>query len=256
MPTTIDWDEAAVALKREVVEHGGFLTVQKDSLRDRFGIGRLAEKITQDLLNTLDQHGLFVVPDPYYMQGTSLRVYDVESEIGKIARAVADPQAVPETALVDVVRLFARANAGKDRRSDEVPWLLALDVFLQLVIGRPPEGWEDLEDDREPYQLVAALAASLELPAGVADSKETVRRIAGAVCACRPRGRWWEGAPPALSAALAEAARKQKDIFDGVLREAAKHLLGGAEIPSRDVELGRLGLRYRREGRGGVEWPH
>lgn len=253
MPTTIDWDEAAIALKREVVEHGGFLTVQKDSLRDRFGIGRLAEKITQDLLDTLDQHGLFVVPEPYSMQGTSLRVYDVESEIGKIARAVADPQAVPETALVDVVRLFARANAGKDRRSDEVPWLTALDVFLQLVIGRPPDGWEDLADDREPYQLVAALAASLQLPPDIVGAKETAR-IAGAVCACRPRGPCWEGAPPALGAALTEALRDHQVIFDGVLREAAKHLLGGAEIPTRDVELGRLGLRFRREGRGGIGW--
>ena len=55
-----------------------------------------------------------------------------------------------------------------------------------------------------------------------------------------------------LGATLAEAARKQKDIFDGVLREAAKHLLGGAEIPSRKVDLGRLGLRYRREAQGDI----
>ena len=150
---TIDWNEAAVGLKRDVGEHGGFLTMQRDTLRERFGIGRLAERITQDLLATLDQHGMIVFPHPYYMQGTSLRVYDVESEIGKIALAVVNPQDVPERALVDVVKLYARANAGKDRRSDDVPWLLALDVFLQLVIGRPPEGWEDLDDDREPYQL-------------------------------------------------------------------------------------------------------
>ena len=62
------------------------------------------------------------------------------------------------------------------------------------------------------------------------------------------------GAPLGLGVALSEAARKQKDIFDGVLREAAKHLLGGAEIPSRNVELGRLGLRYRREAHGGIGW--
>ena len=182
---------------------------------------------------------------------TSLRVYDVESEIGKIALAVVDPQDVPERALVDAVNLHERATAGKRRRSVCVPWLSALDVFLQLVIGRPPEGWEDLEDDREPYQLVEALAASLELPADIVHATETIR-MAGAVCACRPRGPRWEGAPPALAATLAEAARKQKDIFDGVLREAAKHMLGGAEIPSRDVDLGRLGLRYRREAQGDI----
>ena len=52
---TIDWNEAAVGLKRDVDEHGGFLTMQKDSLRERFDIGRLAERITQDLLSTLEQ---------------------------------------------------------------------------------------------------------------------------------------------------------------------------------------------------------
>ena len=34
---------------------------------------------------------MIVFPHPYYVQGTSLRVYDVESEIGKIALAVARP---------------------------------------------------------------------------------------------------------------------------------------------------------------------
>lgn len=249
----IDWNQEAVRLKRDVREHGGFLTLQKDSLRERFGIGRLKEKITSDLLNTLDRHGLIVYPHPYYMPATSLRVYDVESELGKIVLAVAEPQDVPETALLDVARLYSRVNAGKDRRSDKVPWLLAFDVFLQLVIRKPPEGWEDLDDDREPYQLVADLAANLELPADVVDAKETIR-IAGAVCACRPRDTWWEGAPPALASAFAEAARRHKDVFEAVLREAGKHLLAGAEVPSRDVELGRLGLRYRREAQGGVGW--
>lgn len=252
METTIDYGEAAVGLKREVCEHGGFLTMQKDTLRERFGIGRLTQGISDDLTNTLHDHGMIVFPHPYYAKNT-LRVYDIESEIGKIALAIADPQLATERALVDAVNLHTRANAGKDRRSVDVPWLSALDVFLQLVIGRPPEGWEDLEDDREPYQLVAALAASLDLPAEVADAKETVC-IASAVCACRPHRLRWEGAPPGLGVALAEAARKQKEIFDGVLHEAAKHLLGGAEIPSHNVELGRLGLRYRHEAKGGIGW--
>ena len=248
---TIDWNEAAAGLKREVDGHGGFLTLQKDSLRERFGISRLKERVTQYLLRTLEQHGIIVFPHPYDMQGTSLRVYDVESNIGKIARAVIEPQGVPETALVDTVNLHKRAEEGKRRRSVCVPWLSALHVFLQLVIERPPEGWEDLEDGREPYQLVVALAVSLELPADIIHAPVTTR-IAGAVCACHPRGPRWENAPPVLSAVLAEALRKQKDIFDGVLREAAKHLLGGAEIPSRNVDLGRLGLRYCLEAQGDI----
>jgi hypothetical protein len=252
MEKTIDWNETAIAVKREARVHGGFITMQRDTLRERFGIGRLTEGISRDLETTLYEQGMIVFPHPY-MQGASLRVYDLETEIGQIALAVLDPQAVTERALVDAVNLHARANAGKDRRSDDVPWLSALDVFLQLLIGRPPEGWEDLEDDREPFQVVAALAASLELPAHVVDAKESIR-IAGAVCACRPRGPRWDGAPAGLGSALAEAARKQKEIFDAVLREAATHLLGGVEIPVRDVELGRLGLRYRREAQGGIGW--
>jgi hypothetical protein len=193
---------------------------------------------------------MIILPHPYYMAGTSLRIYDVGSEIGKIARAVGYPEDVPETALVDAVNLHKRASAGKDRRSDFVPWLKALDVFLQLVIGRALDDWEDLDDDREPYQLVEALAVSLELPADIVQAE--TKCMAGAVWACRPRVPQWDGAPPALAAILAEAARKQKYIFDGMLRDAAKHLLGGAEIPTRDVDLGKLGLRYRREAQGDI----
>lgn len=249
---TIDWNEAAVSLKRNVCEHGGFLTMQKDTVRKHFGIGRMTQGISEDLTSVLYRHGMYVIPQAYYAQGT-LRVYDVDSEIGKIAWAVADPQGASERPLVDAVNLHERANATKDGHSDDVPWLTALDVFLQLLIGRPPEGWEDLLDNREPYQLVAALADAIGLPAGVADARETVG-IAGAVCACRPHGVRWQGAPPALGAALEEAAQEQKEIFDRVLREAAKHLLSGAEIPINNVELGRLGLRYRREAQGGIGW--
>lgn len=248
---TIDWNEAAVGLKRDVGEHGGFLTMQRDTLRERFGIGKFAKNNTQDLVETLLEHEMIVFPHPYVVQEASLRIYDIESEIGKIALAVAYPQDVPETALIDIVKLHERATAGRSRRSVCIPWLSALDVFLQLIIGRLAEGWEDLEDDREPYQLVEALAASLGLPANILQAKETIR-MAGAVWACRPRVPRWDGAPPALAPILAEAARKQKYIFDGMLRDAAKFLLGVAEIPSCEVDLGRLGLRYRREAQGDI----
>lgn len=253
METTTNWNEVAAALKREVSEHDGFLTIQRDTLRQRFGIGRLTQGISNDLTATLDQYGMFVIPHPYYAEGNTLRVYDMESEIGKIAWAVVAPDRASERPLVDAVNLYNRANAGKDRRSDDVPWLTALDIFLQLVIGRPPEGWEDLHDDRAPYQLVGALAASLGLSEDVVASRETVG-IAGAVCACRPHRLRWDAAPPALGTALAEAAQEQKQIFDRILHQAAVHLLGGGEVPPRNVELGRLGLRYRREAQGGIGW--
>jgi hypothetical protein len=237
-------DEAAGRLKREVCDHGGFLTISKDALRERFGIGSLKVNNSEQLRRTLEEHGMIVIPHPH-KAGSSLRVYDVESDIGKIALAVVDPQGVTERALVDAVNLRERATAGEERRSVCVPWLSALDVFLQLVIGRPPEGWEELDDDRESYQLRADLAKSLELRADMVEA-ETVL-MAGAVWACRPRLPRWEGAPPALAAILAEAARKQKYIFEGMRRDAAKYMLGGAEIPSCLVDLGRLGLRRRCE---------
>jgi hypothetical protein len=53
---------------------------------------------------------------------------------------------------------------------------------------------------------------------------------------------------------LTDVARRQKEAFNGVLREAAAHLLAGADVPSRDVDLGRIGLRYRREAQGGIGW--
>jgi hypothetical protein len=240
---TIVWETAAADLKRDVLAHGGFLTIRKDTLRERFEIGRLTEGIAQDLLKTFNESGLIVFPNPY--ESGPFRVYEVQSEIGKVALAVLNPESFPETALVDVVNLHDRATAAKHRRSVNVPWLLALDVFLQVVLARQPEGWEDL-DDREPFQLGEALAERLELPREMFHATET-KRVAGAVWACRPRVSPWESVPPSLASILAEAARKQKFIFDGMLRDAAKHLLGRAEIPSCNVDLGCIGLRKRRE---------
>ncbi len=244
---TIDWSEAAVALKRDVTAHGGFLTLQRDAFRERFDIGRLAERNTEELIATLSNHGMIVLPHPYFVQATALRIYDVESEIGKIAQAIDDPENVPETALAHAVHLHERAAAGKRRGSHCVPWLTALDVFLQLVISKQPEGWEELDDNREHFQLLEALAASLGLPDGIIHGTDTIR-MARMVWACRPRVPRWDGASPELAAVLAEAARMQKYIFNWMLPNAGKHLLGGAELPTRDVDLGRIGLRYRHEG--------
>ena len=133
MGKTIDWNEAAKGLKRDVDAHGGFLTMQKDKFRDRFGISRLKRYNTEELLDVLSKHGMTVVPHPYYGEGASLRIYNIETEIGRIAQAVAHPQDVPETALIDAVNLIERVTAGKRRRSDCVPWLSALDIFLHYV---------------------------------------------------------------------------------------------------------------------------
>lgn len=249
---TEDWDRVAAELKRKIVEGGGFYTIEKDTLRELFGIGRLAEGISEKLSAWLEDNGVGTYPHPYDA-ARSLRLYDMGGELWRIGMAFADPDNANERPLKEVANLYARDRAAKDKRSDDVPWIHALDVFLQLVIGRPPEGWEDLDDDRETFELLLQLAGSLELPEGAVDAPET-KRLAGSVCAFRPRRLKWEGAEDRIATALAEADRKQKEIFDAVLREAAQHLLGEREVPSRPVELGRLGLRYRREAQGGFGW--
>jgi hypothetical protein len=249
----MDWNEAAANLKRRLREGGrGFLTIQKDTLRAAFEIGALKERNANELAIKLREHRMCIFPHPY-VGGSTFRIYDLDREIGQIAMAVSEPDDIPETALADVGRLYDRERAAKDMRSDDVPWPQALDVFFQVLIGRPPEGWEDLRDDRHPQELAADLATSLELPAGLTDASETIR-LAGAVCAQRPRGPRWDGPSSALSEAFVEADRKQKELFDRVLREAAKHLLGKDDVPTGPVELGRLGLRFRREAQGGLGW--
>ena len=83
MDAMIDWDEAAKKLKRDVGEHGGFLTMQRDELRERFGIGKLGVKISEDLWTTLYEAGMIVFPHPYDTCGNTVRVYADESDIGK-----------------------------------------------------------------------------------------------------------------------------------------------------------------------------
>lgn len=239
-----DWHDAARDLRNDVCAHGGFLTIQREQLRDRFGIGRLTQNNSEDLLELLDKHRLFIFPHPYNDQGATLRVYDIESEIGKIAQAVAEPHRATERALADAVHLQERAVAGKHRRSVCVPWLSAFEVYLQLIDGKPLDHWEDLDDDRQPVQLLIDLAALLGLKPEV-DS--IARHLARAVRACRPSVPRWDDGPLPLPMILKEVERKQQFICDGLLQDAAKHLLERGTIPVCEIDLGRLGLRYRRE---------
>src|SRR4051812_33839347 len=116
-----EWKEAGLHLKGDVRKQGGFLTMQKEEFRKRVDIGRLKANNSESLRVILEEHGMIVIPHPHHAR-TCLRVYDVESEIGKIAKAILDPEGV-ETALIDAVNLHARAKAGKERRSEQVLWL-------------------------------------------------------------------------------------------------------------------------------------
>jgi hypothetical protein len=251
------FDEVAEKVVSQVRGTGrGFLTMRRDGLRDAFGIGRFTEGQAEAVCEALGRLGVFVYPHPFDNVST-LRLYDQKHPIAGIAEAVALPDAMPETALRNASEVFARERAGRDIRSDDAPWLVAFDILLQTVIGREPEGWEEMRDDRHPSQLARELGQALGFAQGVTD-QIALLRLAAAVCAFRPRRRQWlaselSGGAEGPSAVLPfidglEAAnRRLRDEHERLLHQAARFLLRADEVPSVAVELGLLGLRYRRE---------
>lgn len=254
---TMSFDEAATALATRVRSTGkGFLTMRRDELRDAFDIGRLTPGQSEAICESLGRQGVYVFPNPV-QNGHTLRLYDQRHPIAGLAEAVSQPDAIPETALRHAAEVFAREHAGRELRSDDAPWLTVFDVFLQIALGREPQGWEELRDDRHPTELARELAVALGFAADVASRSSTLR-LAAAVCAFRTRTRGWlaselagpddaEAAVLPLTDALAAAGRRLHDDHDRLLRQAARLLLRSDEIPVQQVELGLLGLRYRRE---------
>lgn len=250
-----DVEAAAVAARLRATGRG-FLTMRKDELREAFGVGRFTEGQSNAVCEALDRYGVTVFPPPFY-SGMTLRLYQAEHPIRDVADAVLNPDNVPETALRRAADVFARERSGRDLRSDDAPWLRIFDLFLQLVVGRQPEGWEDLRDDRHPSQVARELAEALGFDRQVPDDESTVR-LAAAVCAFRPRRRRWEPAAlvPAgwdgaaalpLVAQLETTNRALHERHEQLLREAAQLLLHAKQVPDRPVEVGLLGLRYCRE---------
>lgn len=230
--------------------------MRREDLRAEFNIGRFSEAQANAVIEALRQHEIFVHPHP--STGTSnVRLYDWHHPVGKMAHAVIHSDDVPDTPLTMAAHLFARERAGRDLRSDDAPWIDVFDIFMQLVIGREPEGWEELRDSRHPSELARELARALELPEGVVDQPSTFR-IAAAVCAFRPKRHRRLAAEfastsvpePALDRLVEDldrARRRMKDEYEHLLRCTARLLLGTEELPLRSVEVGVLGLRYRRE---------
>ncbi len=251
------FDEAAGAIAARVRSTGrGYLTMRRDELRDVFEIGRFTAGQSEAVCEALKRHGVFTYPHPFE-SGPTLRLYDQAHPVAGVAEAVVRPDVIPETELRRAAEVFARERAGRDLRSDDAPWLAAFDLFLQVVLGRDPDGWEELRDDRHPSELARELGAALGLAHGIADQPSTLR-IAAAVCAFRSRRRHWpvadllgstgdHAAVSALIDSLGAANRRLHEEHDRLLRQAAR-LLGGTDvIPERAVELGVLQLRYRRE---------
>lgn len=238
----------------------GVLTMRREDLRAEFNIGRFSEAQANAVVEALRQHEIFVHPHP--SRGTSnVRLYDWHHPVGKMAHAVVHPDDMPDTPLTMAAQLFARERAGRDLRSDDAPWIDVFDIFMQLVIGREPEGWEELRDSRHPSELARELAKALELSEGIVD-QPSVFRIASAVCVFRPKRRR-RLASEFASTTIPESAldpfiddldrvrRRMKDEYEHLLRRTARLLLGTEELPLRSVEVGVLGLRYRREDEEG-----
>lgn len=259
----MSFDDSAATLATRLRATGqGFLTIRRDELRDHFGIGRLTEGQSQAITVALRKQEVIAIPHPF-SSGPTLRLYDGQHPIGDMVQAIVWPDEIPETPLRRASDAFSRQNAGRDLRSDDVPWPMAFDLFLQVALGRELDDWEELRDDRHPTELARAFAQALGFPPELADEPSTLR-IAAAACAIRPRRRNWVAAEfvpegePASSAqglldALGTALRRQKDEHERVLQQAARLLLGSTEIPHHPVELGLLGLRYRRENSARTE---
>ncbi len=251
------FDEAAAALASKVRATGkGFLSIRREELRREFGIGRFTDAQARSVDLALEAAGLFVHPYPFH-EFTTLRLYDAKHPIGEVAKAVADPDEISGTALENASRAFAREAEGRNLRSDDAPWIKVFDLFLQAELGRELEEWEDVHDDRHPMELAHKLGEALELSDSVA-GRPTTRLIAASLAAFRPRRRL-SSLLDGLSAedrspearrfveGIAAVRRRQADEYDRLLRQAAHYLLDGKEIPTRHVEVGLLGLRYRRE---------
>lgn len=257
----MSFESAATAVAERVRStKRGFLTMRREELREAFGIGRFTEQQSDAIWDALYAQGLLVHPHPF-INLPMLRLYDRKHSVGQIAESILAPGEMPDTPLRNAAQMFARVHAGRDLRSDDVAWISAFDLLLQVVLGRPPEGWEDLNDDRHPSQLAREIGHALGLPTGVTDQAATLR-LAAAVCALRPRSRRWTVAElssaPAAEAPTAAflghvraAHLSLQTEHEHLLRQAAQLLLGREDVPEVPVELGLLGLRFRREDEEG-----
>jgi hypothetical protein len=232
----------------------GFLTMRRDALRAAFDIGRFTQAQATAVCEALGEAHVAVYPHPFENVST-VRLYDKMSPIGQVAAAILHPEELPETKIRHAADLFEREARGRDLRSDDAPWLRVFDLFLQIALGREPDDWEELRDDRPGPELAREIASALGFEASIAQEPTTLR-IAAGVCAFRPRVRRWSAAEfdvEAGSAAsglvdrIAAANAQLGELHADLLRQAAMLLLGKRGIPRHNVELGVLGLRYRRE---------
>lgn len=255
-----DFDAVAKTIRRDVDAGGmGFISMVRNDLREAYGIGRLTERLGGLVNQSLEEHGLWAFPSPAYPSDV-LRIYDLSHPVGRAARAVTHPDEMPDTPLREHARLLNRHAAGAELRSDDVPWLEALELLMELAIGHEPQGWEDVRDDRHGLQLARELAGALDLESTM-PQEPSFLRIAAAMCADSRRRRSYEAQElVATSEGLPFARRLVEELAQRVeaiershykaLQLAAQAVLGGEHVPGNRVELGLLGLRRKVEVSG------
>lgn len=236
----------------------GFLTLSKKELRSAFDVVNMTMNQASAIVDALAELEVEVFPHPYYAENT-LRLYDRNHPLGKVAVAVFDPDGTTETPLKGIAEMMEREKASEDLKSDSVPWLEAFDLLLLASLGRESEAWEDPDYLRYPTLLARQLAEALGFPREWPAKPWFIYRAA-ALCSRRPRpARPWtaEGmvAPGAEESsldqefveALADRDRNAGLEHQKVLRLAAQALLRDGPLPNGQVDLGLLGLRRRRE---------
>lgn len=234
----------------------GFLTMRRDELRDAFQVGRISANLAEQIDEALASVGIMISPPPGE-RSHSLRLYEQAHLVGQVAHSVLDPDASTDAPLRKLAALERRARAGRDLRSDDVPWLEAFDLLLQVATGREPQGWEELRDDRHGSTLAAELAEALALSPKIVTAAWFLR-LACAVCVGRPTKLVLTpdalvGNPEAVSNAEAFIAlverreRLLRETHVQSIHAAAQTVLGKSEVPVFQVELGVLNLRRRIE---------
>jgi hypothetical protein len=249
------FDDAASALAHRLrIEGSGFLTLSKTELKNGFQIGVLTPNHAARIAEALESVEVFVWPHPSDT-GQSLRIYDLRHALGKAARAIACPDGVTDAPITGVSATIAREVAARDLRLADVPWLEAFGMLLELVLGREPDDWEDLKNDRHPVGLARELARALRIDVELLDHP-VVLRLAGAASMFRPPDRLYReeelATDDGFAAHAGDVMKAIQSSKEGVtehrnalLHAMAKLVLRGGEPPKVQVEIGALGLRRR-----------
>jgi hypothetical protein len=252
-----NFSTAAAELADSVRANGeGFMTMSKEEFRNHFDIAKLTYNQADEIQAALENIEVIALPHPYNIAST-VRIFDLRHQLGAIALAIVDPENLTAGPLREAARVLSLRQAALEMRSEDVPWVESLGVLLELILGREPEGWEDVRNDRHSIGLAEDLARAMGIDPELLD-RRWMLRLASSACPFRTHTIAFRAADIEEAgdqyehvAEFEEAVRLfQAQIHEAraqLLEAAARMLLRGAQPPATRVELGLLGLRLRRE---------